>query len=133
MPDPYFQPGQNPANAEWGSIKQDTSKMVALRELRKLQVMVLDKAVNAKTEEVLRPAFVRSYLELRTQIRIEHGIIKPGSRNISVREEPKGQSLPKIDQIAVMNEMREAAKQMGIATPRVEIEQTQTRADGTTG
>jgi len=71
------------------SLQKAVKRAQTIRELRELQEDVLRLALD-KTDDAMRLcALARAYCELRDRIRIEKGLIKPGSRNVSVREEPK--------------------------------------------
>lgn len=94
-----------------GQANHEVSKAVCVSEMRSLQRDTLAFAHSKVLESIPmcedpeRPkgekaiiwanaastlcSLVRAYIELRNAIRIEKGLIKPGSRNVSVREEPK--------------------------------------------
>ena len=86
------------------------SKSIACQELRRLQVLTLKRAEHPDCDGTLLCQLVRSFIELRTAIRVEKGLIKPGSRNVSVREEPAPARRPRGQAIDVMEE---AAKSLG--------------------
>jgi hypothetical protein len=71
------------------TLQKAVKRAQSVRELRELQEDVLKLALD-KTDDATRLCLLaRAYCELRDRIRIELGLIKPGSRNVSVREEPK--------------------------------------------
>ena len=64
---------------------------------------------------------VRAYCELRERIRIEKGLIKPGSRNISVREDEKPpKRVKRIGRAGPAAELDGAARALGLL-PAIDV------------
>lgn len=77
------------ANPEQYELQKAVSKAQAIRELRAIQQVTLERINSSEATDKTVFEGARTYVDLREQIRIEKGIIKPGSRNISVKEESK--------------------------------------------
>ena len=83
---------------------------VAIDEMREYQELLLGIARKPNVDGTLLCKLASTHKELREQIRVEQGKIKPGSRNVSVREEPIPARRPRGQAIDVMEE---AAKSLG--------------------
>jgi len=76
----------NGHNPEGNELQRSVSKQVAVRELRRIQELTMARIEDPEVSDKTLYELGRSYVVLREAIRIEKGIIKPGSRNVSVRE-----------------------------------------------
>jgi len=83
-----------------------------------MQERVLAKALDPKTNETQLYYASRSYVVLREAIRIEKGWIKPGSRNISVREGEK--PVKRVKRHRPVNELDGAARALGLL-PAIDV------------
>jgi hypothetical protein len=88
--------------------------------MRKLQELAFEKAIKLDTDESLFCQLVRTYGEMRDRIRIEKGLIRPGSRNESVRVEPK---IAKRGRPSRTSTLAGAAQALGIVSgPAIDVE-----------
>ena len=111
MPASNGVPLLNGANAEACRMTKAVSKATATREMRALQELIHTEAKTGKPSKSQLCALACTYVKLREAIRIEKGLIKPGSRNESVRVEPAAK---KRRQKPVMETIDGAAEALGI-------------------
>lgn len=102
--------GDNPKLSESNRITHELRRANCLAELRRYQVLAIQRAEKVECSNIEFAALTRVYCELRNAIRIEKGMIKPGSRNISVREESASVPAARITR----QEMNEVAQELGL-------------------
>lgn len=83
---PERAPKLNGAHPDGIDIQRATSKQVAVREMRAAQEVIVERLKRPDIPDKSIAILSSTYLSLREGIRIEKNIIKPGSKNISVRE-----------------------------------------------
>ena len=100
--------GSNPKGRD---LQRSTSKAYAIRQLFEIQETLKRRIDDPMVDEISLSQLASTFIKVRDAIRIEKGLIKPGSRNISVKEEP----IKRKGAITVAPfDVLEAKKQLGI-------------------